>query len=526
MNIENVISQITGKTYIKCYDKTLLTEWLSWYRGKVKRFHNYTIYNGKKRVPMERFSLGMAKKSCEDWANLLLNEKTNIVFDDDASQKTIEKIFVDTKFWAKANKGIELSFALGQGAFVEGVDNFVYDNEGNIISNGTPSIQFVNNTKIYPLNFDSNTITECAFINEVGDKTYINIHIKDEEGNYVIHNVKCNGLSKGNNLRYDEEKDHTIFYTKQKVPFFQIVKPNIQNNANIDLPIGISIYANSIDILKSIDLGFDCMYNELNLGRKRVFISAKALTLDPVSGEPIEVFDQNDIEYYTLPEDADGKTLVQDNTQQLRIEQQDKALQRFLNLYSNSVGLGTNHYKFDAQGMATATQVISEDNSKYQNIRKQEIELENVLIGVVKALTVIVNNYTQDHIKEDANIQIVFDDSIIEDKQSEKASARQELQDGIISKAEYRARFYGEDIDVAQKNIKDIALQNNATIISDIASIRNDISHETALELNPYIDNVEEELKRIEEESASAYTINDNDNEENNEAQTNYQEEE
>lgn len=55
---------------------------------------------------------------------------------------------------------------------------------------------------------------------------------------------------------------------------------------------------------------------------------------------------------------------------------------------------------------------------------------------------------------------------------------------------------------------------NDAEVIDNIVKMRNDISQRTALELNPYIEDVEEELNRIEEESMSKFTIDDVDNEE------------
>ena len=52
-----------------------IEQWEQWYQGKVKEFHSYRAYNGRKNVMCERLSLQMAKKVCEDWANLLMNEK-------------------------------------------------------------------------------------------------------------------------------------------------------------------------------------------------------------------------------------------------------------------------------------------------------------------------------------------------------------------------------------------------------------------------------------------------------------------
>lgn len=51
------------------------------------------------------------------------------------------------------------------------------------------------------------------------------------------------------------------------------------------------------------------------------------------------------------------------------------------------------------------------------------------------------------------------------------------------------------------------SIVNDTEIIDNIMKMRNDISQRTALELNPYIEDVEEELERIEEEARNKYTI-------------------
>lgn len=506
MDILSIIKQISKKDNIFVHQTPKVNEWLHWYIGKVRQFHRYSIYNGKKKVPMERMSLGMAKTVCEDWANRLLNEKTFIVIDDEQGQKILDKCFQQNHFWNKANALVEKYMALGLGAIVEGVKDLQYNENGDIITNGQPTIQFINGLKIYPITFENDKVVECAFVNENPGATTISLHLKNEQGFYDIHNIVCKGSSAKNNLSFKEE-DYTIFHTKSNIPWFQIVKPNIVNNIDINSPMGISVFANAIDILKSIDLTYDSLYNELNLGRKRIFISTRALKTNPVTGDVMPVFDQNDVEYYTLPESEDGKTLISNDTQDLRIEAIDKALQRQLNSLSASCGFGQNHYKFEGGALTTATQVISDNSNEFRTLKKHEIILEEALIDMTKALIYIINNYTTDSINQDSNIEVQFDDSIIEDKESEKASDRIDLQNGIISKAEYRAKYYGEELKTAEKKIKEIAIQNNAQIISDITSIRDDISHETALELNPYIDDVSAEIKRIEKEKENSISL-------------------
>lgn len=525
MEVLDIIKQITGRTNLLPMQKTKTVEWKSWYAGKVRRFHRYTIFNGGKRVPMERLTLGMPKKVCEDWANLLMNEKTDITLPTDADQEVLNKYLDMNKFWKKANGAVEKYMALGQGAIVEGVKDLTYNEDGDAITNGTPTIQLINGEKIYPISFENDTLTECAFVNENPGKTILSIHIKDKKGEYEIHNIECNGDINTKNLSFDNEKDHTVFYTHSTTPWFQYLKPNIENNIDINSPLGISVYANAIDILKSVDMTYDTLFNELNLGRKRIFISSKNVQVNSKTGEITPVFDQNDVEYYVLPESDDGKPIITNDTQNLRVEAIDKALQRQLNLLSTKCGFGQNHYKFEAGTISTATQVVSENSDEFRTLKKHEIILEEALKNMTKALIEIINTYTTDTIADIdvSKIEIKFDDSIIEDKESEKLSDRADLEKGIISRAEYRAKYYNEDIKVAEKNIKEIALMNNNQIISDIVSIRQDISHETALELNPYIEDVQAELKKIDgerEKSISLLDFNLDENQANNEEET------
>ena len=40
-----------------------LETWRDWYKGKVETFHNYKVYQGKKKIAVERKSLGMAARA-------------------------------------------------------------------------------------------------------------------------------------------------------------------------------------------------------------------------------------------------------------------------------------------------------------------------------------------------------------------------------------------------------------------------------------------------------------------------------
>lgn len=454
MNIKEVIKKVTG--YEKLYScEEYIANWQEWYTGNVKSFHNYTIYNGKKKVAMQRLTLNMAKRVCEDWANLLLNEKTDITVGDAHSQDVVHKVLQDCKFWQKGNEGIEKSFALGMGAFIVMVDNIGINEEGEIAdtTQSVAKVKFVNGTKIIPLTFEDEEITECAFINVNSGKTYVSIHLKNEQGNYEIHNIKCDGTD--NNLSFNEE-DHTIFDTNSPLAWFSIIKPNIANNIDINSPLGISVFANAMDNLKEIDLIFDSYANEFILGKKRIFVNAKDWAINTKTGEEYDVFDSNDVVLYVLPEDDSGKQTITDSTQTLRVQDHITALQNQLNLFGYKCGLGTEHYKFDTSGIATATQVISVNSEMFRNLKKHEIILEDALITIVKALLYAINTFTSESVNVNADITIKFDDSIVIDEATERAQDLVDVNSGIMSKVEYRMKWYNEDEKTATQKIEEM----------------------------------------------------------------------
>ena len=454
MNANEIIEKVTGS---KLYDiSDYIQNWLDWYTGKVKKFHSYTIYNGKKQVKMDRMSLGMPKRACEDWANLLLNEKTDITVSDARSQEILHRTLADCKFWQKGNEGIEKSFALGMGAFVTVVDGISVNEDGTLGErSGKVKVKFVNATKIKPITFEDEEITECAFINVNSKKTYISIHLKNEQGNYEIHNITCEGDADNLSIaRMGEVEAHEVFDTQSPLPWFQIIKPNIANNIDINSPLGISIFANAIDNAKETDLVWDSYANEFILGRKRIFVNAKEWYISR-NGEEQDVFDSNDVVIYHLPEADDGKQMISDQTQTLRVADHISALQNQLNLFGYKCGLGTEHYKFDGAGVATATQIISVNSEMFRNLKKHEIILNDVLVGMTKSVLYAINTFTPDSVDANAEITIKFDDSIIVDEASERQQDLIDVNAGIMGKAEYRAKWYNEDIETARKAIEE-----------------------------------------------------------------------
>ena len=414
-----------------------INTWGKWYAGKVKEFHSYKQYNGSKQITRERYTLGMAKKGCEDWANKLLSEKVTISTD---SQEEVDEILERNNFWLNGNQLVEETFALGTGAFVE------------YKAGDFPVIDYIIAPMIFPLRWKKGEIIDCAFASvlETGTQKqfYINIHVK-EGSKYRIENKIIIANNDGT-FKEGELPKNVMPTLYSDVKLFQIIKPNLVNNIELGCPMGISVFANAIDEMKTIDLIYDSYRNEFSLGKKRIFVKRGALNVNLASGDAVPVFDENDVEFYALP-DEDGTEMIKESKFDIRAEQHDTGLQTNLNLFGKKIGFGDNGYKWEKGQVKTATETISDNSEMFRNIQKHEVILEPALIGLVDAIMYLRTGkiYT-------GNTSINFDDSIIEDMAEVKRQALIEYNAGLIDKVEYMVRVYKLNENEALKKIEEM----------------------------------------------------------------------
>lgn len=423
--------------------------WKSWYDGNVGSFHRYQVYNGLNRVNCRRYSMGMAKKVAEDWANLLLNEKVKITLEGAAEQAFFDGVCNKNNFAVKSNEMQELKSALGTAAYVvraSGVD--VDRNTGKISSRDGAAlkIDYVTAPNIFPLSWENGIVKECAFSSTVmeGGKeyTYLQIHRKGEEGNYIIENrLYQNSTEAELSTVKSMVNVPPVVHTNSPTPQFVIDRLNIANNVDNTLPMGIPAFANNIDQLKGVDVAYDSYVNEFVLGKKRVMVKPGAVK--DLDGNP--VFDPNELYYYVLPEDTAEGNIIHPIDMTLRTAEHNAGLQDMLNALSSRCGFGENHYRFDSGSVATATQVISENSTMFRTIKKHEIVLEQVLTELCRIILRLGNSVMGIGLNKDVEISIDFDDSIIEDKQTDFARDMQMLNAGIMNDWEFRARWMNED---------------------------------------------------------------------------------
>ena len=446
-----------------------ILEWKSWYNANVPRHSTYYVYTGQgTKVRRRRKSIGMAKMVCEEIADLLINEKVEIVISDQPTLDFVISVLNQNNFWVLANDYQERMAYTGTIAFVPYLFDAETDTDGNLV-NGRIGIDYVSAANIFPVTWDNDRVTEVifAFPKNVDRKKYIHLqhHWKDGRGMYVIENSVVERGTSGEtwtDLAPDQWHQLRPFEnlapridTGSPRPQYVIQRLNITNNADDDEsnPMGIAIFANAIDVLRSLDVKYDSYANEFELGRKRIFVAPEMLRNN--DGSP--AFDPEDTVFYKLPDDYADKDqnegMIHEVDLNLRVEEHSRAINDDLNYLSLKCGFGSNHYRFENGQVKTATEVISENSDMFRRLKKHEIILEKVLTDLVRII-IGMGNAMGAGLDEGAEIDIKFDDSIIEDKQSERASDRQDVAMGVMPLWEYRMKWYNEDEDTAKAKVQ------------------------------------------------------------------------
>ena len=477
----DVISLAVGHLNKK-YKTTINTEyyskiktWRAWWEGYVKEVHSY-LEKGVDGAPRLRklYRLGMAKRICEDWAALLLNEKTSIAVEHTGSSLFLQGenetggVLGSNNFWSESNELLEKTFAFGTGAFIARAEGAKIGTNGNIIPDAgcKVGIEYVDALSIIPLSVKKSKITECAFVSTFTEKgkecCYLETHTIGENGNYIIENeyftveglsLQSKALPEGVAERID---------TGSSLPWFQILYPNIANNIKNNNGMGLSVYANAIDNLVGVDLTYNNFLRDFKLGGKKVFYNksmlqtnseGKIITPDDVAQQLFQQLGDG--------EDFDAKTMVQEFNPSLRVQENKDGVQAQLDYLSFKCGMGTHRYQFENSGVKTATEYSGERQELVQHANRHMIPIEAALLSLCKAILYIGKTFCNADCDPETNITISFEDGFVIDDETRRERDRQDVREGLMNAWEFRVKWYGETKEEAQAAINGMTTAQN-----------------------------------------------------------------
>jgi A118 family predicted phage portal protein len=451
----------------------LIEVWKSWYKGSVDDFHFYNIKIADgTEVEVEKKTMSMAKKGAVDIEKLLWSNKCDIKLSTDEKTKQLWQV-LDSKqnnFTIMFPQMIELACALGTTAMVEYKDEL-----------GKTRIEYLNDPScIVPYAYDNFNITGFVTFDQWQEVernkpvfyTHLTFHefkkIKNEdtgeiEQKYIKYNelYKSKDINKlGKEVDFNEKfpnVEELVEYDTD-TPHFQIIKPPLANNMDISNPMGISIFANSIDKLKAIDDKYDSFDREFIDGKRRILVDKTTLKAAPQVNDDGSItqqlfFDRNDRTYVAINGMKDQP--IKDISFDIRYKEHIDSINSELNWYASDLGLGEDWYSFDSNGQATATEIISQNDDAFRTKQNYETVIRDVIIDLVKSICFLEGI----ELSED-EIEITMDYSRFENQTAIQQRLEREVAKGITSKVEYRMKVYDETEEIARQKIEEIKTDN------------------------------------------------------------------
>ena len=435
------------------------------YRGLYKPWHIVpapTVGNPKGERTL--FRMHMAKAACAELASLVWDEGADITITqgkDDTLERFVKSVLCENNFTTKMQEHIEQSAALGGGALKEYV-TVKRDEDGNAIK-GTEHIciDYCMADQFVPTAWDNAKVTEGVFISRVAKDGYYYTRLEWHKWNgetYVISNDLYRSPMKNG---ADQAQDILGFYYPLNAVYpeiapvteinglntslFSYYRTPIANNVDDNSPLGISMYGNAYDTLRALDISYDSLVREIRLGKKRIIVPVTAVSsvVDADTGEMRRFFDENDEAYEALSIDDAEALKIQDNSLQLRINEHAESINAHLSTLCLHMGFSAATFSFDtANGLKTATEVISENSKTYKTVRTFQNQImptvEKLCRNIIALGALYDMEFEGKSIKalaaKDYEISVTMDDAVLEDSKSKLEKAILLVNNGLISK--------------------------------------------------------------------------------------------
>ena len=457
--------------YNNCYSNedfyiNYLKTWLSLYKGEKQSYHTLRVSNGITQPKREMYRLNMAPRVARDWKSATLNEDIDIVVNSTNNKSSVflqgtkgnGGVLGDNNFTVLLSSVIEKMYALGTSAIEINIDDVNVDDNGNIKANKDSKIRLkqYNAMQIIPISWHNNIIDEVAFVSTITNRgkkyTTLSVH-KKENGKYVIYNTLLDNNFK--EVTIDNINTAKIVRTNSEKPLFVIFKTNIDNNIDLDSPLGISVYADALDNLKGVDTIYDRAIYEIISGQRLVLMNKALLTTD---GDGKCIVPQDERQYFMnfLGDDAlaDISEFVKDFTPEFRTDALDKELQNQLNMLSFKCGLGTQYYRMDQSGNVTATEFLGSRQDFVRNVGIMNKNIVSELKSLFSEILWVGQNLLNRNINADAKITVSIKDGLITSDKEEKESDRADVAAGLMSKVDYMMKWQGLTEEQAREKIE------------------------------------------------------------------------
>lgn len=333
-----------------------------------------------------------------------------------------------------------------------------------VTSNGI-SVQYIQADSFFPLEFDSEMITKCAFLDQFrrNNEIYSRIEMHTlKDGLLNIRNrafvsrtdgligteIPVNSVSK-----WSELAEEITFSGIQKLPFGYFRVP-LGNNEDSESPLGASVFSRAIEHIQEADK----RYSQINWeyeGKELAVHIGQSLLKYRKDTDSFEYPGGKErlyraIEYNT---GAVDKPFMEVFSPEIRDESFFNGWNHLMRMIEFDCNLAYGTISDPNNTDKTAEEIKASKQRSYSFVQSCQTALQHALEDLVDAISFWCDIY---NLCPSGNYRTSFewDDSIVTDAEAERQSDRQDVAMGVMPLYEYRMKWYGEDEEKAKAMVQ------------------------------------------------------------------------
>lgn len=356
------------------------------------------------------------------------------------------------------------------------------------ISNDQLYLDFNYQGEFYPISFDDDgNITDIAFIDRFSDGGFL--YTKVERQTFIYSAKQVIIENKAFKIKEQSHDDDTVEDLGEQIPLavverwstiseepvtidnvekplYGFFKVPLANNIDLHSPLGISIYGPAVSLIERADTQFSRLDWEYEGGQLAIDVDPTAVTYsEGYYGTKVQMDQCKDRLYRNL--DIGSDETYNQWAPSLRDTNYLNGLNAYLNRIEDVIGLARGTLSQADTEARTATEIKLLKQRTYITISDLQKHLENCILDVVYAMNVFVDLYNLAPIGP-YDTTIDWKDSILTDTDTELEQKLNLQNAGILSKAEVRAWYTGENLATAKAEIDKMEQTNQKKMMNDL----------------------------------------------------------
>ena len=313
-------------------------------------------------------------------------------------------------------------------------------------------INLIPANRFYPVSFDSDgNIISAVFVDtqNIGEYYYTRLEYHTFKDNaYTVENKVYKSLNSAylgtscSLLEVDDWATLTELHTITNVdkPLFAYFKIPLSNNIDDTSPLGVSVYAQAVKLIKQAEEMWERIQWEYQSKETAIDVSIDLFRLE--KGKPVLPKGKQRL-YRTYQSNPDGDFFFKEFSPEIRDSSLFNGFNKILQRIEFSVGLAYGTLSEPSEIEKTATEILTSKQRSYVFVSEIQQSLEKALEDLIYALNVYSN--VEKSPLGNLKLTCTFGDSVLEDTEKEFQRRLQMVSAGLLTKEKFIAWYFGCD---------------------------------------------------------------------------------